>query len=86
MFKKTNEKFINHLKKKELFSKLRSLQMIFGFLGILYSFVFLLYFYTKIDKYLSFIFIVPLLVGIYLINSTKKEVSCDKDKQEISDL
>ncbi len=50
------------------------LQFIIGFLGISYGIVAFFYYYLKISTLYSFIFLIPIIIGIWLISNGRSEI------------
>ncbi len=77
---KLNNSFRKWLRNKNFLYPLESIQIASGVFGILYGIVFTLYFYVKINKTLSFIFLLPIILGLFLINSTKRDILNDEER------
>ena len=80
-FNNLNKSVREKLRKLKVLPTIEILQISSGFFAVVYSIVFFLYFFVKINKLTSFIFFISFILGIYLIYSTRKGIINDSFEQ-----
>lgn len=76
-YKEKNNNFRRYLLNKKILSSLEITQISISFFAICYSFIFFIYFYLRINKILSLVFIFSFILGVLILYSTKKGVVND---------
>lgn len=83
-YKKLNNLLKIYLKKNNLLDFLENIQIIVSLFGILYGLVFFFYFYIKINRLTSYLFILTIVIGIYVYISTRREILNGTEKIQIT--
>ena len=80
-YKTLNNCVREKLRKLNWLYKIEIIQISSGFFAMFYSIIFFLYFFIKINKSLSFIFLISFFIGLYLISSTERGIMNDSFEQ-----
>lgn len=75
-----NTKFRERLRKKNILYALENIQIITGICGILYGLVLFFYFFVKISRTWSLLFLLSIIIGIALVYSTKRGIINDEKR------
>ena len=81
MKQETKEKIIKSIKVYEKY-----LLMFMGFYGVLSGIILFLYFYTRINKFNSLLFLISILLGLLVIILTKKRVFRDTESIDLTKI
>ena len=80
-YSRINSSLRGYLRKKGWLSNIEIIQISSGFFAIAYSIIFFIYYALKVNLNIAFLFLIPILIGIGLIYSTKRGIMNEPTKQ-----